>query len=262
MEHENIILVNSEGDVIVSQFDSSLCNDKEYIKNLMESLDVGTYDHLNVNLPLVFKGIFDLIHIYENDDVKWLEYHYNRIDITDKNKTPALYVDQNNSVECTHNMMNLACEYGAIKCIKYLYSKGRPYDDNSASLCFRSPINNLVCLEYVASTNAPITKYTMALACARNNLICLQYLVTNNYDIGSLAMEDAIRNNSIDCIDYLCKQNEIATNQNIITTITYDRVEILKIFSKYGHSFGVKDMISARVTNKMACYNYLKSLKN
>ena len=124
-------------------------------------------------------------------------------------------------------MFNISSEYGSLKCLKYLYEKKCPTDNNV--LKFGISDKNIECVKYLRNNNFPWnnrTFYWTAVAC---NLKYIKYLYENDCfgDMSNLFVS-IIKKNSFECFKYLYENNFIIDNYDMETIIRYDKIIIFK----------------------------------
>jgi hypothetical protein len=174
-----------------------------------------------IKLPGVLCNVFTIIPICKYDSVNWLKYYYEQYTTFGKSTdAPQAMINENNDITIRYydiwDLTVIACEYDAVKCLRYLCIKGCKLNNFGANYCV---INDYIdCLEIFFEYQFTFPKDIVDIAVKNNSLMCLQYLLIYGYT-SLTALNDALLLNHIDCVQFLLDVGHKITNRTMYMII-------------------------------------------
>lgn len=249
--------MDSDDDMIIvgeaETFDPSLKNDKEYIKKMLDKYKPGIYGS---DAPKSMNNNFYLYEIYDCDSVKWFEYYYNKLNFNGTKTTLLPHDIYRDNVD----MVNYACQFDAINCLKFLISKYRLPSQTTCDICVE--FNSSKCLNFLFELGYRC-KYTNVVGnvCKHETNECLELLLNQGYEITNDSMSTAIKSNSIECINTLCEHGVNILFTDVTLCIDRNNIEILKIFARHGYKYNAFHMAYALIKKSYCCTAYFDDLR-
>lgn len=241
------------GETKTETFKPLMKSDKKYIAQMLKKHKPNNY---GPDAPKSMNDNFYLDEIYEFDAVNWFEYYYNRI-----------YYDGINDLLIPHDvdgkevdMVNYACKFDAIECLKFLYTKYRLPTDLSCDICLE--YNSIKCLKFLYE-NGYKCKYrdSIELACRHKTTECLTFMIDKQHEITGTCLFVAIQNNAIECARLLCDCGSKPSLDEILKCIDYNNVDMLKLFKEFDCNYNAIHMTYAIIKKRPHCTEYFDELR-